>query len=334
MPSMSECRPTIVGVGGWTQRRLAVIAGLSFALGLAVTLLAAWGGPLAAILAAGALFMGGRAAYPRIKQSLAAEEDRQQQVRARAEEQHRWAARGDMRGVYGTEGAELMREVSPPLPIIPPGDDLEVATVVHTAAELTAMLEEKLPCWRYAAFVSVCVLRRDAVASRVRDARMGYATPTGETLRTDFEAGLFFTERLSELSRLVDQINSFMLSPAFQDVFGDREESADAEGIVHAAHRLMDYHEQVLALSERCRGAKVPLSCSGLQRDAGLLIVAPLEGFHTFIATFTERLTEMADVARYATGDVQLDPVTLSITDDDDLLSRIVKQLEQISRGG
>jgi hypothetical protein len=96
----------------------------------------------------------------------------------------------------------------------------------------------------------------------------------------------------------------------------------------------MDYHEQVLALSERCRGAKVPLSCSGLQRDAGLLIVAPLEGFHTFIATFTERLAEMADVARYATGDVQLDPVTLSITDDDDLLSRIVKRLEQISRGG
>jgi len=42
----------------------------------------------------------------------------------------------------------------------------------------------------------------------------------------------------------------------------------------------------------------------------------------------------MADVARYATGDVQLDPVTLSITDDDDLLSRIVKRLEQISRGG
>ena len=331
---MSEDRLTIACVGGWIQQRLAVIAGASFVLGLAVTLVAAWGGPLAALIVAGGLFMGGRALYPRITRSLAVEEERQQEIRARAEQQHRWAARGDMRGVYGTEGAELMREVSPPVPIVPPGDDLEVATVVHTEEELTAMLDDKLPCWRYAAFVSVCVQRRDAVASRVRDARMGYATPSGETLRTDFEAGLFFTERLSELSHLVDQIDGFMLSPAFQDAFGDREESADAEAILHAAQRLMDYHEQVLTLAERCRGAKVPLSCSSLQRDAGLLIVKPVEGFHAFIETFTERLGEMADVARYATGDVQLDPVTLSIADDDDLLARITGRLEQIARGG
>ena len=40
-----------------------------------------------------------------------------------------------------------------------------------------------------------------------------------------------------------------MLSPAFQGVFGDREENADADGIVHAAERLMDYHDQMLALT-------------------------------------------------------------------------------------
>lgn len=314
------------------QQRLAVIAGFSFAAGLAVVLLAAWGGPLAGVVAAGALFAVGRALYPHVTRSLEAEEERQRQVRERAEQQNRWASRGDMRGVYGTEGAELMREVSPPVPIIPPGEDLEVATVVHTPAELTAMLEEKLPCWRYAAFVSVCVQRRDAVAGRVRDARMGYATPSGEVFASDFEAGRFFTERLSELTRLLDQIDGFMLSPAFQDVFGDREETADADGIVHAAHRLMDYHEQALALAERSRGAKVPLSCSDLQRDTGLLISKAVEGFHEFIETFTERLDEMADVARYATGDVQLDPVTLSIDNDDALMNRITRRLEQIVR--
>lgn len=317
---------------GSGEQRLAVIAGFSFAAGLAVVLLAAWGGPLAGVVAAGALFAVGRALYPHVTRSLEAEEERQRQVRERAEQQNRWASRGDMRGVYGTEGAELMREVSPPVPIIPPGEDLEVATVAHTPAELTAMLEDKLPCWRYAAFVSVCVQRRDAVAGRVRDARMGYATPSGEVFASDFEAGRFFTERLSELTRLLDQIDGFMLSPAFQDVFGDREESADADGIVHAAHRLMDYHEQALALAERSRGAKVPLSCSDLQRDTGLLISKAVEGFHEFIETFTERLDEMADVARYATGDVQLDPVTLSIDNDDALMNRITRRLEQIVR--
>lgn len=317
---------------GSGQQRLAVIAGFSFVAGLAVVLLAAWGGPLAGLVAAGALFAVGRALYPRVTRSLEAEQERQRQVRERAEQQNRWASRGDMRGVYGTEGAELMREVSPPVPIVPPGDDLEVATVVHTPAELTAMLEEKLPCWRYAAFVSVCVQRRDAVAGRVRDARMGYATASGEVFSSDFDAGRFFTERLSEFTRLLDQIDGFMLSPAFQDVFGDREESADADGIVHAAHRLMDYHEQALALAERSRGAKVPLSCSDLQRDTGLLISKAVEGFYEFIETFTERLDEMADVARYATGDVQLDPVTLSIDNDDALMNRITRRLEQIVR--
>ena len=57
-----------------------------------------------------------------------------------------------------------------------------------------------------------------------------------------------------------------------------------------------------------------------------------MEGFYEFIETFTERLDEMADVARYATGDVQLDPVTLSIDNDDALMNRITRRLEQIVR--
>ena len=121
-----------------------------------------------------------------------------------------------------------------------------------------------------------------------------------------------------------------MLSPAFQGVFGDREENADADGIVHAAERLMDYHDQMLALTERCRGVRVPWSCADLQRDMGLLTVIPVDGFETFIEDFTDRIAESADVARYATGDVQLDPVMFSVVDDDDLLGRVSTRLQQI----
>ncbi len=262
--------------------------------------------------------------------------DRDDALRARADQQNSWASRGDMRGVYGAEGAALMRTLSPATPITPPGDSIEVGTVVHTEAELEAMLEKKPPCWRYAVFVSVAVQRRDAAAARVRDTRMGFSRPSGEVLRTDFETGLFFTERLADLSGLIGQIDDFMLSPAFQQAFGDPhdENSADADGIVHAAGRLMDYHESLLALAEKSRGVRVPYSCNDLQRDFGLLTALPIEGFNTFLDDFTDRISEMGDVARYATGDVQLDNVELGVTCDDVLLSRISDKLQQLARSG
>jgi hypothetical protein len=200
------------------------------------------------IVACSGLFLGGRAVYPRIRNDRAAERRRQNEVRERADEQHRWASRGDTRGVYGTAGAELMREVIPP-PSLPPAsaprpppEDIEVAEVAYTQAELDAMLTKKPQCW--------------------------------------------------------------------------------------------DYHDRLLALSERCRSVTVPHSYAELQRDTGLLMVIPLEGYTTFIDDFVGRVAEMHDVARYASGDVQLDPVMLSITDDDELISRVGRQISQAAREG
>lgn len=313
------------------------MAGAGFAGGVVVALLAAPAAPLLAFLVAGMLVAGGGALYPRIRRELVADAERRREVRARAEQQHNWASRGDMRGVYGPEGAELMRTVAPPPArpaIVPPGDSLEVAGVVATPAELTEMLRRKLPCWRYAAFASVLVQRQAAVAERVRDARMGFATPSGDALHTGSQAAVYFGERLAELCRLVEAVDDFMLSTAFQAVFGDREESADADGIVHAANRLMDFHERLLVVTERCRGVTVPWSVAELQRDVGLFTVIPIEGFNTFVDTFVDRVAEMADVARYATGDVQLDPVELHAKADDELMARIFSRLEQVMREG
>lgn len=229
-------------------------------------------------------------------------------------------------------GGGPMSESAPPR-IAPPGADLVVATVVHTDAELHAMLGDKPPCWRYAAFVSVLVQRRDAVRSRLLDARTGFARPGTETVHGTLQAGLFFTDRFEELSRFIDQIDDFMLSPAFREIFGGAfdEDTADAAGIVQAAHRLMDYHDGLLSLCERCRAVTVPAECRDLQRDFGLLTALPLEGFERFIGDFTERVAEMGDVARFATGNVELDPVELGVRDYGDLLATVSRQLRRFT---
>ena len=283
------------------------------------------------------MFFSGRAVFQRFRTDPAVDEKGQQEIRERADEQHRWASRGDPRGVYGAQGAELMREVLP-APVLPrpTPEDIEVADVAYTQAGLDAMLKQKPQCWRYAAFVSVLVQRRAAVGARLRDARLGFAEPSGETASTGYVVAHFFTDRMGELSEIVEQVDDFMLTPAFSEAFGDPHDgdSADADGIIHTANRLMDYHDRLLALSERCRGVTVAHRYAELQRDAGLLMVIPLEGYTTFIDDFVGRVSEMHDVARYAPGDVQLDPVVLSITDDGELISRVGRQISQVAHEG
>jgi len=132
----------------------------------------------------------------------------------------------------------------------------KTATIVHTQADLDTLLAEKPPCWRWAAFASVLVQRRDRLRSRLRDDQLGYAAPSGGRASGGAEVGRFVLDRMDEMIALIKHVEDFMLTPAFVGVFGEPgdESSADAEGIVHTANRLMDYHDRFLGMVERCRG--------------------------------------------------------------------------------
>ena len=153
------------------------------------------------------------------------------------------------------EGAELMRRVDPEpeVELGKSGDYPKTAGVAYTASDLDTLVAEKLPCWRWAAFASVLVQRRAGVQSRLCDDQLGCGAPSGERVGSDAELGRFVVDRMDELLVLVNQVESFILTPAFVSVFGDpgNESSADADGIVQTANRLMDYHERFLGLSER-----------------------------------------------------------------------------------
>ena len=207
------------------------------------------------------------------------------------------------------------------------------AAVASTPEDLATLLAEKLPCWRWAAFVSVLVQRRAELESRLYDNQLGYAAPSGERAPGGTEVGRFVLDRMDELLTLAGQMESFMLTPAFVGVFGEPgdEGSADADGILHAANRLMDYHERFLGLAERCRGLAAPSRYAGLLRDLAHLMDAPLAGYRKFINEFAERVGEMPEMLHYARGTIELDPVLLHIETDDKLLERISKQLKQIA---
>lgn len=264
---------------------------------------------------------------------------RDAELTRRADLQHRWTLRGDSRGVYGPEGAKAMRAVIPTPEAAgasgPPAEIPAVAAVAYTAADLATLLEEKLPCWRWAAFASVLVQRRATVQGRLRDSALGFVGAPSARLSSGLEVRYFVTARLEELGTLVGQVESFMLTPAFVDVFGepDNEATADDDGIVHTANRLMDYHERFLELSERCRNVSVPHEYSDLLSDLTKYAEIPLQAYRTFIDDFVERVGEMPELLRYASGAVEVDPVLLHMESDTELLDRIFKRLKTI-RGG
>jgi len=281
-------------------------------------------------------FFAVRAIMRKVEQRRLEAAERDAELARRAEQQHRWTLRGDSRGVYGAAGAKAMRSVSPTPPEIGSSDEASkptgVAAVAYTAEDLANLVKEKPSCWRWAAFASVLVQRRASLQARLHDSAVGFTTPTGVRLHSGAEVKYFVTERMDELSQLAEQVENFMLSPAFVGMFGDPddESTADAEGIVHIANRLMDYLEQFLKLSELCRGLSAPGQYADLMRDCARLADVPLEGYRTFIDEFIARVGEMADLLRYAQGTVEVDPVVLQMDVDDHLLARITRLLKAL----
>ena len=283
------------------------------------------------------LFYAGRAVRRQIRERKEAAAHEAERLAYRADRQNQWARRGDSRGVYGPTGAELMRAISPEPSLEVSGDSRQeptIATLAYTSDELSRLLVNKPPGWRWAAFASVLAQRRAALQSRLRDCELGYTNPTGVRVGGGVEVGRFVTDRMEELSELVTQVEAFMLTPAFNGVFGERgdERTADADGIVHVANRLMDYHERFLTLAERCRDFRVSTKYAGLMRDCSQLMNTPLDGYKTFIDDFVERISEMPDLMRYARGAVDADPVLLHMDADDHLINRITKQIRAAAK--
>ncbi|MGE5697670.1 MAG: hypothetical protein ACM4D3_21270 [Candidatus Sericytochromatia bacterium] len=248
----------------------------------------------------------------------------------RAELESRRAQRRQSKDLFGLSiTSEFPAEASKDQPAA-----AELPPLARTSAELKTLVKEEKEGWRWVAFGSVLSQRQAAVRSRLRDCRLGYSARATARLNTGVEVASFVTARMDALLRLTDQVETFMLAPAFKEVFGEPgdESTADADGIIQVANRLMDYHERFLELAEQCLGVDVPTLYTDLMRDCSDLMRIPLDGYEDFIDDFLKRLREMAELAPYARGPFEVDPVLLSFDLDGRLLDIITRRLKAAAK--
>lgn len=322
-------------------RRRSVVAGGGFAAAIVLLVVIGLTVEFFWWIAGGAVLIGllfaGREILHRAQERLELAEGSEAALRRRAERQHRWIITGDSRGVYGADGASAMRAVSP-APMAPDGEEAgaqqipEFATLAATADELTALMIEKPREWRWAVFASVLVQRTAPLLPRLRDSELGFTPPTATQLRSGRELAGFLFPLLDEMALLVQQVESFMLAPAFMGAFGDPadESSADAEAIKHLADRLMDYQYRFLALSERCRSVSAPSQYADLLADCARLTDIPLQGYREFTAEFVELVESAPRVLEHASGVIPMGSIKLHMEVDGPLIKRIFKRLHAI----
>lgn len=208
----------------------------------------------------------------------------------------------------------------------------EIAEVARTREGLDKLLADRLPLWRWAAFASVLVQRRNTVQPRLRDCALGYQPRSGMSHDGRHYSALAY-QVMQQVADLVTQLEQFMLSPGFTGALKSFsvDDGAEPDAILHIANRLMDYHESFLAQAERCLQTTVDRDVIVFVQHMGAFTMCPLAGYEQFIETMCGRIAEGHDLLPFAQGTVQLDDVQLAISLPDGLAQRITAHIKEFS---
>ncbi|MCB1286743.1 MAG: hypothetical protein KDB47_03370 [Mycobacterium sp.] len=236
---------------------------------------------------------------------------------------------------YRTRAEALARPLDPtPQRLLPPDEKSAMIARVETTGEgLSRLIAEKPPAWPWAVFTSVLVQRRNAVQARLRHVVSGYQPHPGLPALSGAAYSQLGHHVLRTIIDTVEQLEGFMLSPAFTGTLGTDEDTADADATAGLAHRLMDYHQIFLNEAETCLQTPVQPEARVFVQDLGALALAPLVGFDQFILTMCSRIGEAQDLLPYtSTGDViGLDEVNLTMAAPDGLLDRFEAHVERFN---
>jgi hypothetical protein len=282
------------------------------------------------------LFFVGRALVRQAEERRELAAAREVELKLRADRHMRWTMSGDSRAVYGPEGATATHAVSPP-PALPgsdenaDGDSVAVATMGATADERATLVREKPSGWTWALFASVLAQRRNAVLPRLRDSELEFSPSAGIPVYSGTELAIILFGFVDEMLSIARQIDGFMAAPAFMATLNPADEhGGDAEAIEHVANRLMDYHDRLLELSERCRGVTPSSYHRDVVAECARVINRLLQGYRDFIAELVDVVEALPKFLRHADGDVHLGSLALDL--DIKGVSHLTKRLDAISR--
>ena len=199
------------------------------------------------------------------------------------------------------------------------------AAVAYTPAQLDTLLLERPHEWRWAAFASVLVQRREAARS---------AKPSAARER------VFNTRQLWDLAREViygtealgEELCEVILRPEFMGAFGakDSDAGADADAILHNANLVMDYYDRYVALGQRAETAAAPTDFVAALKNTAKVVDLPLAGMDEFIQHYVDVVRLMPPVILAARGKNLEEPVPLKLHMDNDLMQRIIDQLNEL----
>ena len=208
----------------------------------------------------------------------------------------------------------------------------QFAELADSPDGLEALLRDKPTEWRWAAFASVLVQRRNALASDIRDHRIGYASQTGERITNTDELRDLVRECVEDADALRHELSQVLGQPGFAAAFGarDSEEGADAEGIIHNANRVMDYYERFLRIAQRANGVAAPAEFVTVLKNTAQVVDRPLTGMDRFIDHYVDVVRMIPAMLLSAEGEHLSEQVTLDLFMDDDLLDRITRQLDEL----
>jgi hypothetical protein len=301
------------------------VLGVLFLLGLIVKYIWWIVGAAAVIGLSVGIYYASRAAIQRAEERQRLTERREEELRIRAERQRRWTLLGDSRAVYGKDGEAPTRAVAQPRA----EDDRPIARMATTAGELAALKRDKPQAWEHALFASILMQRTSAVLPRLRDSELGFTASGSVRVSTGPYLASALSDLLDQMLATTQQLAAFVNARAFMAAFGREgcDGEPDAEAVEHIAHRLMDYQERLLELSEQCRELAAPSAYTDVIADCARLLDMPLQGIREFTAEYVDIIEALPRVLEHATGTIHLGGLALDLDIDDDLLSRTEKRL-------
>lgn len=148
-------------------------------------------------------------------------------------------------------------------------------------------------------------------------------------LQTGREVGLFILERVRAIDDVIMQVAALLRDPAFARAFGasDDETTADPDAILRAAHRLGDYYERLLELTEEFRKCSVADQYEELFRDSLRFVNQPLKDFGGFVNDVLERLDDMQKGVILGQPYRWFGPITLTSIADGELAWSIMDRV-------